>query len=129
MVKYKVSLKIKDDPDAQEYPYILDLNLNQENNPKQIFTAEISQRMREILQNKSGCKIDTTNINRIISAWVEDIQEGYRDTIVILDLPLLIAANIKNVCEGGNQEIPPLIPPDFGEIEPHVGAFPPLIFS
>lgn len=130
MVKYQVSLKIKDDPDPNEkYSYPLDLNLNQENHPQQIFTPEICQRMRDVLQNKSGCKIGTSHLNQIISAWIEDIREGYRNTTVILDLPLLIAANIKNVREGGHQEIPALLPPDLKEIEPQVGAFPTLIFS
>ena len=65
----------------------------------------------------------------MIKHWVQDIKEGYRDSLIKLDLPSLLLASIANLRETGNQEIPALIEPNISEIEPCIGMLPPLIFS
>lgn len=127
MTKYTLVLKIKDS--QNEYKYALDLNSTQENNPEQIFKLEIRESIRNNLQKQSSCKISDAHLNRMITNWVQDIKEGYRDSLIGLDLPSLLMANIANLQEMGNQEIPALIEPNISEIEPCVGMLPPLIFS
>ncbi|MFW6359884.1 MAG: hypothetical protein ACOC0N_11825 [Chroococcales cyanobacterium] len=130
MVQYSVELKLKDNPDSKEsYRYTLDLTIAQENNPNLIFTSEIRQRMRQSLQKQSSCKINEANLNQIIKTWSEDIREGYRLTIITLDLPLLVESNLDQLIENGNLEIPALVEPEIAEIEPQSGALPPLIFA
>lgn len=126
MVKYRFELKVAGSPNS--YPYILDLNLAQENNPEQIFNQEIRQSMQNNLQNQSSCKISEPNLKKIINAWIEDIKEGYRTTTLTLDLPLLAADKFNYFQESGCQEIPTPIRPTLAGIEPLIGAFPRLNF-
>ena len=129
MVQYLFELKLEDSNTTQpSYSYSLDLNPLQEDNPSQIFTPEIRQSMRKTLQNKSSCRISDLNLNRIISAWIEDIREGYRRTQMALNLPLLIGDEINHLKEDGNRLLPELISPDLSNIEPQDGALPPLNF-
>lgn len=127
MTKYTLTLKNKDSQD--EYKYALDLNCAQENNPEQIFKLEIRESIRNTLQKQSSCKISDAHLHRMITNWTQDIKEGYRDSLIQLDLPSLLMANIANLQEMGNQEIPALIEPNFSDIEPCGGMLPPLIFS
>ena len=127
MTKYTLTLKNKDSQD--EYKYALDLNSAQENNPEQIFKLEIRESIRNTLQKQSSCKISDAHLNRMITNWTRDIKEGYRDSLIQLDLPSLLMANIGNLQEMGNQEIPALIEPNISDIEPCGGMLPPLIFA
>lgn len=130
MVQYTLALKLKDSRDNTEgYKYSLDLNQNQENNPETIFTSNVKENVRQDLQNQSSSKISDRHLNQIIQAWILDISEGYRLTTITMDLPSLLAANLENIKESGNQELPALIKPDLSGIEPSFGMLPPLIFS
>lgn len=126
MATYTLFLQLKDTGDRHSYS--LDLSASQENRPEQIFTQEIRQRVQQTFQKQSACKVSEANLNRLITAWLEDIREGYRSTTVTLDLPLLIEANIEQLKENGYQQLPELIEPDLSEIEPQIGALPPLVF-
>ena len=128
MVKYSLNLNIKNNSIDETYQYILDLTLNQENNPQSIFNQEIKESMTKTLQSKSGCRINNRNLDRLINNWIQDIRQGYRETYLTLDLPLLIEADLAQVKETGNQQLPELLEPDISEIIPQGGAFPPLIF-
>lgn len=127
MIKYRFYLKIKNS--NEEYTHALDLTPNQENMPEQIFTLEISESIRTNLQNKSSCAIKDTHLNKIIKTWIQDIKEGYRDSTLTLNIPLLSEANIDKLNEQGNQENPTIISPDITDIEPQLGMLPPLNFS
>lgn len=127
MTKYTLTLKNTDSQD--EYNYALDLNSSQENNPEQIFKLEIRESIRNTLQKQSSCKISDSHLNRMITNWTQDIKEGYRDSLIQLDLPSLLMANIANLQDAGNQEIPALIEPNISDIEPCGGMLPPLIFA
>jgi hypothetical protein len=124
MVVYKFFLNLKNSPERYDYP--LDLTADQENDPEAIFTKEIRQAIRKHFQARSSCSINDHRLNQIIAAWVEDIREGYRETVLTLDLPLLSESNLENIQDEGNQELPPLFTPDLGAIEPMEGMFPPL---
>ena len=127
MTKYTLTLKLKDSQD--EYKYAIDLSAVQEDNPEKLFKVEIRENIRSNLQKQSSCKITDTHLNQMITQWIQDIKEGYRDSLIKLDLPSLLLASIANLRETGNQEIPALIEPDISEIEPCTGMLPPLIFS
>ena len=127
MVKYKFSLKIKGD--VNEYSYVLDLNSNQEITPEKAFTPQIREDIRLNLQTQSLCAIKHSHLNQIIDTWIQDIKEGYRDSALTLQLPLLAESGIDELGEPGNQEIPPLVNPDLSGIEPMFGMLPPLNFS
>ncbi|RUT02393.1 hypothetical protein DSM106972_058710 [Dulcicalothrix desertica PCC 7102] len=127
MVKYSFYLKVKVSGD--EHSYSLDLNSNQENAPEKVFTSEVRENIRLNLQNQSLCAIKDNHINQIVNTWIQDIKEGYRDSTLTLNLPLLIESGIEELNEQGNQEIPALVNPDLSDIEPTFGMLPPLIFS
>ncbi|MGF1480057.1 MAG: hypothetical protein ACFB4I_11280 [Cyanophyceae cyanobacterium] len=127
MATYTLFLQLKDT--EERYSYAFNLSTSQENQPKQIFTPEIRQKVQQSLQSQSACQISEANLNRLITAWLEDIGEGYRTTTVTLDLPLLIEANIKQLKEDGNQQLPEPVKPDLTGIEPQGGALPPLVFG
>ena len=127
MVKYSFSLKLKGTND--EYSYALDLTAQQENFPEKVFTQEIRESLRNTLQNKSSCAIKDNHLNQIIQTWIQDIREGYRDSNLTLNLPLLIESNLEQLNEQGNQDIPTIISPNLSDIEPQIGMFPPLNFS
>jgi len=126
MVKYTFSLRIKGSDD--QYIYSLDLKHTQENMPEQVFTSEIREHLRLSLQNKSLCAIKDNHLNQIIQTWIQDIKEGYRDSTLTLNLPLLIESNIDKLNEQGFQELPSVISPDLSNIEPQLGMLPPLNF-
>lgn len=127
MTKYTLTLKIKDF--ENEYKYAIDLNAVQENYPEKIFRVETCEDIRSNLQKQSSCKITDPHLNQIIKHWIQDIKEGYRNSLIKLDLPSLLLANIANFREAGNQQTPALIEPNILEIEPCIGMLPPLIFS
>ena len=127
MVIYKFFLQIKGNQD--QYNYSLDFKPNQENNPGQVFTTEIKESLRKTLQKQSSCAIKDKHLNTILTTWIQDIKEGYRESTITLDLPLLIQSEIEKLQESGNQQLPELIEPDISEIEPQIGALPPLVFS
>lgn len=126
MVRYVFNLKVKDSQNTCSYA--LDITANQENNPERIFTLEAREILRSDLQRQSLCKIDDNHLSRIIKTWVQDIKEGYRNSSINLDLPLLIASNLANLQEAGYQELPSLLPPNLLDIEPCLGMLPPLNF-
>jgi hypothetical protein len=127
MTNYTLALKIKDS--NEEYRYTLSLTPHQENNPESVLNLEIRESMRNNLQKQSSCRINDSHLNKIVKTWIQDIKEGYRDSTITLDLPLLIVENISRLHEKGNQEIPAIINPDLSNIEPYLGMLPPLIFS
>jgi hypothetical protein len=127
MVKYRFSLKVKGD--INEYSHFLDLNSNQESMPEQVFTSQIREDIRLNLQTKSLCAIKDSHLNQIIYTWIQDIKEGYRDSTLTLQLPLLMESGIDELNEQGNQEVPTVVNPDLSDIEPIFGMLPPLNFS
>lgn len=127
MVQYKFSLKVKGG-NNEEYSYFLDLNSNQENAPEQFFTPQVRENIRLNLQNQSLCAIKDNDLIQIVNTWIQDIKEGYRDSSLTLNLPLLIEAGIDELNEQGNQEPPTLLSPDLSDIEPMFGMLPPLNF-
>lgn len=127
IVKYTFALKLKDS--NEEYSYALSLTSQQENNHESVFKNEVRENMRTNLQIQSSCRINDPHLHKMITTWIQDIKEGYRDSTITLDLPLLIVENMNKFNDTGNQQIPGLIPPDLSNIEPSVGMLPPLIFS
>ncbi|BDA65955.1 hypothetical protein CAL7716_001210 [Calothrix sp. PCC 7716] len=127
MVQYRFSLKVQGG-NNEDYSYFLDLNTNQENAPEQVFTPQIKENIRLNLQNQSLCAIKDNHLIQIINTWIQDIKEGYRDSSLTLNLPLLIEAGIDELNEQGNQELPTLVNPDLSDIEPMFGMLPPLNF-
>jgi hypothetical protein len=126
MVKYKISMKLRGTND--DYQHILDLQRNEESNPDIAFTSARREQIRESLQQQSACKVDDRALNHIVKTWKEDIEMGFRDSAITLDLPLLIESQINDINEPGNQEIPDLVSPNLSGIEPKFGVLPPLIF-
>ncbi len=129
MVIYKFFLKTQDSRDR--YEYVVNLNSNQENNPRRFFTTEEKEKLRHNLQQKSLCAIKDKHLIQILNTWIEDIEEGYRESSLTLDLPLLIESNIEQLDEQGYQDLPSLLSPEISQIEPKWGMLPPLarIFS
>ncbi|NEP00164.1 MAG: hypothetical protein F6K58_16095 [Symploca sp. SIO2E9] len=126
MVRYTFTLHIKDIED--EYRYSVTLDSSQEDNPALFFTLSEREKLRASFQEQSLCKINSYNLDKIIKTWIQDIEEGYRDSAITLDLPLIIASDISQLQELGNQEIPNLVCPDLSGIEPTSGMLPPLNF-
>lgn len=127
MVQYALILKLPET--QQEYRYTLDLTRTQENKPEQIFTDEIKERMKTFFEKQTQCEVNQVNLKKMITRWQEDIAEGYKTTQINLKLPSIFISSLKQLQDEGNQEVPPLLPPDLTDIEPQGGALPDLIFS
>ncbi|GGA26525.1 hypothetical protein CYANOKiyG1_42560 [Okeania sp. KiyG1] len=127
MVKYSLTLTNKNTNQISRYT--LDLEQYYENQPASFFTPIVCNKIRNELQSKSSCHINDMYLQIIIKTWIQDIKEGYRDSNILLDLPKINHQNINSLKESGNQEIPQLIYPDLSDIEPKIGALPPLDFS
>ena len=127
MIQYSFSLIISGT--NERYIYKLQLTPREEDYPEEVFTPTRCQQIQEQLEVESASKIDNSSLSRIVKTWVKDIREGYRESSITLDLPSLLEAQIMDLQDDGNQEIPPLFPPNLSEIEPQNGAFPPLIFN
>ncbi|CCQ58865.1 hypothetical protein [Crocosphaera watsonii] len=125
MVKYTLSLHTQDSPN-KGYEYPVDLSQHYEDNPEKYFTPAKCQELQNHLQTESLCAIREHHLKQIIDTWIEDIQEGYRNTTIKLDLPLLSETNVDQIQDNGNQEIPDLFPPELTGIEPIEGMLPPL---
>lgn len=126
MVEYSLTLTNKNT--NQQSRYTLDLEKYYENQPASFFTPIVCNEIRSELQTQSSCHINDMYLQIIIKTWIQDIKEGYRDSHVILDLPKINHQHINSFQESGNQEISQLIYPDLSDIEPKIGALPPLNF-
>jgi hypothetical protein len=126
MVKYTLRLKIKDAD--EEHDYELNLGVAERDNPATIFTMQKRQDMRRVLEQKSECKVSDRHLDQIVVNWLLDIQEDYRETYMVLELPSLLLGNISNLQEQGCQTIPEMLPPNIKDIEPTFGMMPPLNF-
>ena len=131
MVEYTLELKISNNADrvGNSCNYVLNLSSQEEDYPEQKFTDDFCQEIRSVLQKKSSCKIDQTNLKKIVKLWLEDIKEGYRETTVNIDLPTFLGEDLESINESGNQQIPPLFTPSLSTIEPQIGELPKLNFS
>ncbi|NEQ72701.1 MAG: hypothetical protein F6K23_06210 [Okeania sp. SIO2C9] len=127
MVEYSFTLTNKNTNQISRY--LLDLEEYYENQPASFFTPIVCNKIRNELQSQSSCHINDMYLQIIIKTWIQDIKEGYRDSNIVLDLPKINHRNINNLKESGNQKIPQLIYPDLSDIEPKIGALPPLDFS
>lgn len=125
MVKYTITIINKED--NQNYSYSLQLNQNQEDNPQIIFSPEITISMQKQLETKSMTTFTEYQLQQIINAWIEDIKEGYRNTIITLKLKSILDENLKLLTDLGNQDIPDFIEPDLENIEPVGGVLPPIL--
>ena len=127
MVQYSLTLinKITN----QQYRYTVDLEQYYEDKPVSFFTPIMCNQIRNELQSQSQCQINDMHLQTIIKTWIQDIKEGYRNSNIILELPVINHQNIHQIVESGNQEIPPLIYPNLSDVEPKIGALPPLDFD
>jgi len=127
MVKYTFTLQIKGSNES--FNHELQLQKHQEDAPERFFTKEVCETIRRELQRKSSCKINDAHLSQIVQKWIQDIRVGYRDSKLTLDLPPRGESEIDNLSESGNQAIPAIIYPSLDDVEPRVGALPPLVFS
>lgn len=126
-MKYSFELKLKDVPDVV-YHYRVDLSGFHESYPERFFTEAVCQEMCNDLQKQSNCLIQDFHLKQMVNAWIQDIKEGYRQTIVTLDLPNIFESKCALLQETGYQQLPELLEPDLSEIEPQIGCLPPLNF-
>lgn len=124
MITYTLILKLEDTQEI--YRYNMKLTPQQEDDPKSIFDPQTSQSLRTELQRQTECKINDYHLNLIIHTWIEDIQEGYRDTSITLALPSLLVDKLEKLEDSGYQVPPKLVYPTLTDVEPQQGALPPL---
>lgn len=126
-MKYSFELKLKAVPNVASN-YAIDLSSFQESYPESYFTEEVCQEIRSSLQKQTNCLINEFQLKQMITTWIDDIKEGYRQTMMTLDLPNIFEAKCALLQESGNQQLPELFPPDLSGIEPQFGCLPPLDF-
>lgn len=143
--------------------YAIDLTEEEESNPNNKL-GEQRESIKNIFQQRTSRCLNDEHLELIIKAWLQDIKEGYRDTTLALDLPLLIEQEANNLEASNypqipvvfpphsnenqpilipsqinedvsslipayiNEDLPELVPPDIKDIEPTIGALPPLNF-
>jgi hypothetical protein len=129
MVQYTLKILLPDTPSSNPIRYMIDLiTPAQESHPETVFTSEIKESMRKSLQKQGSCRINDTNLQKIIQRWVQDIKEGYPESQISLNLPSAQIEALNDLQDSGNQEIPNVVLPDMSEIEPIGGILPPLNF-
>ena len=126
-MKYSFELKLKDTPNMDCH-YGVDLSGFSESYPETFFTETLCQEIRNDLQKQSNCIISDFHLKQIVNTWIEDIKEGYRQTVVTLDLPNIFEAKCAQLQESGYQQMPELMYPELSSIEPQIGCLPPLNF-
>lgn len=126
-MKYSFELKLKAVSDMVSH-YGIDLSSFQESYPESYFTEVVCQEIRSSLQKQTNCLINEFQLKQIITTWIDDIKEGYRQTMMTLDLPNIFEAKCALLQESGNQQLPELFTPDLSGIEPQFGCLPPLDF-
>lgn len=126
MVKYSFTLKNKNT--NKEHRYALELNKDEENMPEKFFTPAVCDRLKIDLQKQSGCRLNDSNLSLIIATWIEDIKEGYRNSTITLNLPFIKPEYLDNLQPPVNRKSPDLMAPSLADIEPKLGAMPPLDF-
>ena len=129
MVQYILNLATDDTPNPSYVNHQLDLTPAQEDDPDRLFDRAFQQKLRLILQDKTNCAINDTNLKTIVDAWLEDIREGYRLTSIAVNLMPLQFENIHRLNDPGERSPPDLFPPDLSTLAPQGGAFPPLLFD
>ena len=130
MIEYTLELQVSNlNIAANTFKYVAELSSHEEDYPEQKFTPQFCKKIRNELQNKSSCKINQANLNKLIRLWIEDIKEGYRTTTVTMNLPTYIGEDLESINDEGNQQIPSLVPPSISSIEPKIGALPKLNFT
>lgn len=86
MPQYTLTITI---PNAgnRKVDYTLNLIDNHEIYPEDFFRLkENCDHLSQTIQQQSARKLDDNQIKRIISEWIRDIKQGYRNTDIILDL-------------------------------------------
>ncbi|MEB3343006.1 hypothetical protein [Okeania sp.] len=126
MVQYSLNVTKKNT--NQKYRYTVDLGQYYEDQPTIFFTPIVCNKIKNELEKQSNCKINEIQLQGIIKTWIEDIKEGYRDSSIMLDLPTVNYQNIHNLTDLENQTISSVIDSDLSDIEPKIGALPPLNF-
>ena len=127
MVEYQFRLEIAET--KSYYTCTINLNEQEENDPKTFFTTQRRKEVRKELEKQSSCKITDGHLQRIIDTWVEDIKDGFRESSLVLpNLTTMLEAEINNLEETGNQEKPTILEPNLASIEPKLGVLPPLKF-
>jgi hypothetical protein len=126
MVAYKFTLNLRSPPES--YSFILDLTPDREDNPEYAFDSTLREIIRRKFQDDSACAVRDRHLDEIIRVWTQDIKQGYRETSLTLDLPLLIDSNVDQIVEPGNQDLPSLLPAVSIDAEPNTGLPPPLDF-
>ncbi len=131
MVQYQLRLELENW--QKPYIYKIDLNVQQENDPEKLFQQEIRQSLSKDLEGTISCQISPNKLEKILSRWIEDIKEGYRETTMNLELPSTQKEQDLKFREENyeidDDNIPELVMPDLSGIEPQVGCLPPLDFS
>ncbi len=122
MVKYILELKVEGDPQA--YHYTLDLRLEQENHPENIFDTNFKQIIKSKLESQIECKIATLLLDRMLEAWAGDIAQGYRITQIILKFSFVMQEKLSRLADQGFQDQPTISSPFIDPIEPTI--LPPL---
>lgn len=127
MVTYTFILTLEDT--KQTYEYSQKLSQKQENAPESLRNSEMMDNIRRFFEEESDRQLNQKNLEKILTAWINDIKEGYRTTSMTLQLPSLKDQKLRRFKDSGNQTLPQLIEPDTKQIHPHKGSFPPLTFS
>ena len=124
MVEYSLTLTL---PDSSRIKYAIDLSEPQEGSPDNFFTPRQKDIMKTQIRQEHKYLINDNQLNKIVLEWQEDIREGYRDTVLTVDLPSSEAELLKDFKDLGNQAIRELYKPDIGAIQPLQGKYPPII--
>ncbi len=124
MVQY--TLTLKNQIDNEKFTHILNLQKEQENRPDIFFTKEVCLEIQRELEIKSACKISDRQMKRIIQHWIQDIREGYRDSMITVEFSPFNEADLEDIHESGNRAVSAIIYPSLSDVAPQLGALPPL---
>lgn len=127
MPKYELNLNIKNKDDNTNHKIEYSVNLTQiQEDYAHTVLVDSYDTLRNKIQKEAGCFLNQIMFNKVMKSWGQDISEGYRLTVLSIELSAFAVGQLERLNESGNQEFPGL--PELGAavFSPQLGALPPL---
>lgn len=104
MTIYSLQLEINKNEECSIINFNLDLPLELEDNPKNIFTEAVIYKLSQQVKLESNCYLTPLATTLITDKWGEDISLGYRQTRVSIDLPSIDTIDPAAIADEGTDD-------------------------
>lgn len=123
---YKLILRVGSSQ-SRSYTYTIHLTESEENIPLPRLQNE-AQDIRLNLQRQGLQRLSTTDLQKLLKNWAEEIKLGYQNVNLTLELSPVEFDVLDQVHDTGCPPIPVFTEPSLEGIKPHLALLPPLQF-